>query len=382
MSEVEAPVGTNELSLIQQLVNANMGQSATPAVEATAIPATPTVEETPAAEATPIAKVEAPVVEVDYNKILEEKTGGKYKSFEEIEALEPKPFDPIQALEGDAERAIFNALREGKLNEVQDYLNRSLTDYSTMTPEKLVELKIKQDNPTFNDSEVRQELMDRYALNLHELTEEEKDGLTEREIKAHENAMERGARLLKSDAYNAQTQFESQKTAINITPYKAPEPIAPPVEAEPVALTPEQVEQGKSFARATVDKVANQTFSIKAGEEGQVIESSFILSNEDKSALADYLYNRGITPEDESRFSKNGDFDPEAWAKAGLFALYADKIVSASMTEARNKALEQFVAKDLKGISINPQTVADTSKPVDVNTQLLQQILASKQKNS
>lgn len=110
-----------------------------------------------------------PTPAIDYDAILKEKTGGKLEKWEDLLARLDKPAEEIK-FTNEKSRKIFEHLREGKQDEVFDFLQKEklLSNVDKMEDTDKVKLKLQLENPDWNIDDVEDEFNERYGVKVNE----------------------------------------------------------------------------------------------------------------------------------------------------------------------------------------------------------------------
>ena len=223
---------------------------AAPAASASGDPATPGAG-TPAlpGAATPAAPAQPTF---DPNAWLETQSGGKYKSWEAIQAdlnKAPERVEvPVQpTFTNDASKAVYEAIVAGKEDDVLPILQARVfaRNVATMQPEEIIKTKLKVEYPSLDASDIEAEFASRYQPDQLQL-----------DAVQYAREQKKATDRLKKDAAEAITYFTSAVPEIKLPQVAQPAAAQP----APVQLSPDAqlaVALGETFGS---DKVSTVPF--------------------------------------------------------------------------------------------------------------------------
>ncbi len=225
-----------------------------PIVEVNAVVEEPVVVETPTPEA---VVVEEPVVVADAPTTVE--------VIKEVEKIVEK-YPDMDEYTGQ----IFQALLDGKEDELLAYLSSKHRNYKTMSDYDAVKESLRLKNPNWSDDDLDLKIEVQYGdiakIDLNKISETESP-VEYAEAIEHNKAVERNQKLLRLDAVEGREALEANKK--NITLPKIEKPV---VEAIPQP-TAEEIAQGRasweSLVVAEVPKV--KEFSWKVGDDENIV---------------------------------------------------------------------------------------------------------------
>jgi len=258
---------------------------------------------------------------------------------EEVEETEevkaPEEEAKSQEPEVKAEKFDYNAWIEENENALETYLRYKKTDFSAMDPKEAVALKLKRDNPEWTEADVKAELRDKYGVGL-ERVEIDEDNMTSEEIKEAKEInrlVERGERLLKSDAKVAKEFFEEEKKNIALPELKIPEPDVEGYLNKIIEEEQEKVKQQYESWKKTVDsgigKLTTVKRTIQFEDNGAPVELTvdYKLSDKQKEQLTEYLHSyTGHPVADKVYLNEDGSVKIDQLAADKAALLYHDKI--------------------------------------------------------
>lgn len=293
----------------------------------------PTPEPTP--EPTP-----APASEFNddiFNQYLSQKTGGKYSKLEDIQIAEIS----------DEAKPIYDILKEGKTDELYEYLRKSREDYSKWSTEDLLRQKLQNEYPNMSKQDIEEIITHDYMLG-HELSDEDRENLTPAQIKEFEINKKRAESKAIRDAESMRNALEASKKEIVLPKIDKLEPVAPA--PDPNEPTPEQIAQAQREWEAEVEaelpKVKDLSFEFKIGEDGDVLSTNFKLEGDQEKAVATAIKTI-YEPGDEK-------LTMAQLAEKTAFKLFGRQILNTAIKDAVAKAKEKFVERELKQIDLNP----------------------------
>lgn len=197
-------------------------------------------------------------------------------------------------------------------DSVAKYLEMRRTDFQSMPADKVLERKLREDNPDWSDSDIRSELADKYGVGLQkiEINEDEMSSEEIKEAKENNRLVERGERLLKSDAKSAREYFEKIKQETKLPELELPgqKEIS---EEEQIAQYQEQLAQQRNAwieqVNSASKSVSNiqRTIEVEDGENGKVaFNIDYKLSDKQKQEVSEYLYDYMAHPKDVEKYVK------------------------------------------------------------------------------
>lgn len=250
------------------------------------------------------------------------------------------------------------------------YVTEKDKDYKALDDVEAIKLKIKQDNPTWNDNDIKDELEDKYSVGLEKKVID-KDEMTPEEIKEAENynkIIDKGVRLLKADAKLAKDFLNENKGDFTLPEFEIegenPEEIIKSYTETLQKQTLEYIENTwKPTLVGELNKVESLKISYNIEDNGGVepIELDYKLSEKEKTDLVnDLLYRQ--TKESDSKYVKpNGDIDYQSFFNDEGKRLFQEKITIALLKQARAEARKSIVKSELlnhdDGVHTNPTEV-------------------------
>jgi hypothetical protein len=310
----------------------------------------------PAEHSTPPAEPSAPVAieftDEHFNEYLSKKTEGKFSKLEDI---------PIAELP-DESKEIYEILKAGKVDELYEYMSKSRADYSSLSTADLLAIKLKQDNPKMSDEDIKDILVHDYQVG-YELTEEDKDNMSPRELAEWERNKKNADIRARRDAENMRDALEASKKELILPKI---ETIKPVVGEDPNAITEEQIAQAQEAWELEVDTKLPSTkefsFEISVGDEGEKIATAFKLEGAQEEAVKQSLKSVYEPGDEKLPF--------EQLVEKHTFKLFGKQILAAAVKDAVAKAKETFVEKELKRVDLrNPSGKNQQNGLADQNWQ-------------
>lgn len=334
------------------------------------------------------AEQEAPV-EVDFNELLKQKSGGKYSSLEDLEKQTPEPKKiEIPEFKDDIEKLMWAATQKNDYGKIREIINLNPESVNNISDLDAVRTKLKSEMPGLSDADLEDELYERYGLGYKPLTQDEKDVMSDDQIASHEKDMKRFARQLKNDAEikrNAlKSELESKKQSM-LESYKdvleaKEEKVESTEHKEKVAeeapkLTKDQEAELQRNFEAEVSKQVKEVSTFKLIEKVPVSETEEIdvnidyeLSADEAKQLTDFIANYELTPSEEAKYVKRNGAEVDVDLK-GLIQDKAKMLFSANfqkvlVKEAVTKAKEHVIKTDLKRVNLTPESITDRSENI------------------
>lgn len=356
-----------------------------PTVEA---PPAPAAEATPSTEVTPT--VTEPIVEtpatpepvtadnqdiVDDLTYLKQQVGyddwAKVKAdLEELKQLREKAATPAEiAFANEESKKIHHYLREGKEDEVREYLaaKKQMANLDTMNDEQQLKLFIRLSNPMFDEELVDVKYQQLYKLDESLFTNEldEVDPIKQRLAKAELN------QRIQTDIQKAKEHFAQYKAKLDLPNIDNNTQQGAPVVDEAYEAYKKDIEQGQAshaLLQEALGKLSENDFPFKFNFNDEANKIKFDVDfkmdkdglNKARAAAAnygDYLaenYNR-----------QDGSPAADKLMRDIYVAQNLDKIIAESNKQAVNNTIKWFLSNQ-KNIGENVQRNYTTVVPDDV----------------
>lgn len=233
-------------------------------------------------------------------------------------------------------------------DSVAQYLELKRTDFQAMSPEKVLERKLRNDHPEWTAEEIQGELKDKYGLGLQkvEINEYEMSQEEIRDAKEINKLVERGERLMKSDARSAREYFENIKNEAKLPEIELPNTL--PSEEEYTATLQKQLAEQRNAWIQQIDGASQgvtniqRTIEVDDGENGKVaLNIDYKLSDTQKQQVSEYLYDYMAHPRDVEKYVK-ADGTPD------LVRFMADKAI---LNEDILNSMFRSVAKEAMAVA-------------------------------
>ena len=261
-------------------------------------------------------------------------------------------------------------------NEVLEYFKYKNLDVDSMSNEDLIRYKLQQENPTWDASDIEEELKSKYGIGLQERVIDE-DGLEEdieRDKEYNQRIREKikqGQRLLKTDVLLAKQLLKEKKENIKL----------PEVELD-VELTADRskiIEQYNKEIQEQTTKYREEVWSPQISEAVQklggfrqkfelevesgdkvVSDVTYKLTPNQKAQLQEYLVNYVPHPEDNKYVTneETGEVDFTRFVNDKAKQLFVDDIIKSSIKEAVAQFKATFIKEKVVNYSDEPRRVS------------------------
>ncbi len=302
------------------------------------------------------AKAEADKLESDkktssstektFEELLMEKSAGKYKSLEELEAL-IKPEKKLKSTIADRLEAYVEASGAETPEEIEaaqeKYLSTQTIDFDKMSPRELIEYKIQADHPKWTDEQIEFELEKRYGVDKWKNdVKDYDDGVEPKEIRMQKLSHEQ-------DAEEAKELFKAEQKKWAVPKKKVP--------AAPATLDPKVKENWNKEIDAAFSKLDKKTLTMLDEDNKTPVQLlDFAMDAKDKTDLSqigkDMLTNPYAYWEKTGVITKDTtgkiNFDHAKMAELAYKAKYFDKALSVATKQAYEKGKEKMVKDNLK----------------------------------
>lgn len=286
---------------------------------------------------------------IDFESLLSERTGGKFKSVDEILQLAEKPNTQDINFANETSKKVFEYLKEGKVDEFLNVYQKQqqLTNLEKLDTDNVLKLKMKYENPELTDEEIEDEFNYKYGIDQPDI-DEDLDSPEEiaKEKKRHEREKINMERLKKKDLKEAKDFLKSKKEEI----------VLPDIETSPTRQTQSNdVDEAevKEFRdkylgtiNTTIDDIVG--FGNKYKDSELEFETTYVIDPNDKASLKDKMENFTLQDYFVPRYiNEDGTFDTETIAHDLYVIENLDKIIEAHVSQAVNQTKSMFV-KGLK----------------------------------
>ena len=292
-----------------------------------------------------------PSTQLDFEALLAEKTGGKFKSVDEILKLTEQQVAPEINFANETSKKVFEYLKEGKVDEFMSVYQQQklLESVDKLDADNVLKLKIKYENPELTQEEINEEFESLYGVEQPDIDEDLDDAAdiekAKKKFEREKSAMER---LKKKDLREAKDFLQEKKQEIvlpDIQTSKTQQQEAQGQEVDEVAIKEYRDKYLNSIPN-TIDEIVG--FESKYKDSELEFNTTYVIDANEKQALKDKMENFTLQDYFVPRYiNEQGNFDTESIAHDLYVLENFDKIVEAHVSQAVNQAKSMFV-KGLK----------------------------------
>ena len=292
-----------------------------------------------------------PSTQIDFEALLAEKTGGKFKSVDEILKLTEQQVAPEINFANETSKKVFEYLKEGKVDEFMSVYQQQklLESVDKLDADNVLKLKIKYENPELTQEEINEEFESLYGVEQPDIDEDLDDAAdiekAKKKFEREKSAMER---LKKKDLKEAKDFLQEKKQEIvlpDIQTSKTQQQEAQGQEVDEVAIKEYRDKYLNSIPK-TIDEIVG--FESKYKDSELEFNTTYVIDANEKQALKDKMENFTLQDYFVPRYiNEQGNFDTESIAHDLYVLENFDKIVEAHVSQAVNQAKSMFV-KGLK----------------------------------
>ena len=305
----------------------------------------------------------APIVEVETEEVVVEEPIVEEKVVEEVvveETIVEEVKEPV------LKEIDYKGFLEQNKETLKTYLNESDKDYKALGQEEVLRLKIKADNPDFDDDDIKDELADKYGIGLEkkEITDDMDDieiAQINRDNAQIDKLISKGKREMKKDAVSAVDFFEQRKNTLEL-PKWMQEEVAQQAQEKTDKFTPEEYEaevqkvyqeNKEKIWVPSLNKVLDSFDTLKqqvkyTDNGGEVaFDVEYKLSKEEKETIRLELVDYVSQPSDSKYLDANGNPDLQRFVEDKSKQLYFDKLISSAVKEAAAHSRKDFVKNNL-----------------------------------
>lgn len=323
-----------------------------------------------------------PVVtnDIDWESVLTEKTGGKYKSWDEIipKISEETIQTPAEIKFKDEEsKKVYDYLLEGKVDDVLHVYNeqRRLSNLDKMSDRDALKLMLEYKNPSFTAEDIEEEVATRYQAEAPEKPVEddyidddafEKAQKTyEKELAKYEKDQKKFERQLKLDGQTAKEYLSSLKKDISLPDIK-PVQASGPSEEDLQAQRESDLKARQTYLDSLKKTSAEfKEIPFEVSDEGVSFKGAFHIEENDRLALAKDLAEKNVLDDMiMNRYVKGDQYDTKQLMEDIYFLNNRDKIIQAAIKQAIAQTdLENL--KKLKNIDLDQTNRGVTGPSVE-----------------
>lgn len=325
------------------------------ATQTPAQPDTQVVEEAPKNEPT------------DFDALLSEKSGGKFKSWDEVQTLlaSDVPASGEPQFANDFSKQIYENLVAGKDDEVAEalVLQKRLKDVDSWDGERAIKESMRIQHPEWDEEDVA----DEYDIRFSNLESE------------NDTDKRRAKRLFKAEEQKAKEFLNTQKKDLKL-------PKIERSEAKQVQPSAEDLEKAKKYREDYLNGLKNtkenfKGFEFNVADDDLEISTKYNLDDADKGSLFDSLQDFDLQNFFETNYFKDGKYDIESLAK-DMYLLKRDdkgvpnyqKLVASQIrqvfTEAKLALGATFKGRDNSQVQSMPGSGGGSKKDKDLQAYL------------
>lgn len=292
-----------------------------PPVEATATVNTTVVDPPATVVTSPVEATATP--DIDWA----ERTGGKFKSWDEIQSkLTEQPTPAELAFENEESRKLAQYIKDGKLDDVRQVLNDQyrLSNLDKVSDADAIKLQLEFKNSNFDHNDIAEEFEAKYKAEKPEAPDESEyiddDAYKvavksyDKEMKSYEKQQAKLDRQLKLDAAEARAELSSLKSNIVLPDITIALPAnvqTGPDEATLLAQAQEAA-KWKNLYDTSLEKSASEftTIPFKIDDEGVKIDVSYAIDPTEVATMKKELMEKDLVNDVLlSRYIKGDAYD-------------------------------------------------------------------------
>ncbi len=264
---------------------------------------------------------------------------------------------------------------------IQEYLSNKDKDYSSLSQEEAVALKVRKENPYYNSNDIKDELAEKYGIGLKpiEIDETTMDTQEIAEAKSHNSRIERGQRILKGDAAKAKKEFEDYKGSLVLPEFEY-EVDAP---AETLLSVEDYQAQNEKYrdevwvpelTKATTE-IGNIKKTISFSDNGTdiTLDVDLELSAEDKASLVSSLSDYQVQTSDAKYVKADGSPDISTFLKDKAQDFFFEKVLKQAVSNAYEQGKKGIVKNSLLNFDDGITPIAPITPPTLTKQQRVEQ---------
>lgn len=298
--------------------------------------------------------------QLDFEAVLAEKTGGKFKSVDEILKLTEQTSTPEINFVNETSKKVFEYLKEGKVDEIMSVYQqqKQLEGIDKLDTDSVLKLRLKYENPELTDAELQDEFESRYGVEQPDIDEDLDDPAdiekAKKRFEREKSAMER---LKKKDLKEAKDFLQEKKQEIvlpDIATSKNQESVPQGNEIDEAAIKEFRDKYVKS-----IDSAMNEVtgFGTKYKDDELDFQTAFVIDQAEKQNLKQALEKFTLQDYFVPRYIKeDGSFNTTAIAKDLYVLENLNKIIDAHVSQAVNNT-KSLLIKGLKNANFQDTTM-------------------------
>lgn len=327
----------------------------TPAVEVKTEPVT--------TDTAPVSEAATP--EMDWGTILSEKTGGKFKSWDEITTKLTEEPTSI-SFGNDESKKVFDYLKEGKVDDVLQVYNeqRRLSSIADMSDADVVKLAMEFKHAGLTTEDIAEEFSSKFSLEKPEAPDPDdyidEDSLAkaqksyEKDLARFNKEQKSLDRLLKLEASESRDYLESLRKDIvlpDITP-AANKPSEPDYERA--------IEEQKKYRQEYLTSLEKSSagfkeIPFKISDEGVSFEGSYQIDDAERQQLQKDLSEKDVMNDlIMSRYIKDDGYDTTKLMEDIYWLKNKEKIITSAVKQALSKGKLENI-RSVKNVDLDNQ---------------------------
>jgi hypothetical protein len=329
-----------------------------PTVETTS-PDTPSIPEKQNTE--PPAAPASPSSDIDWGAVLAERTGGKYKTWEEISGKLSEE-SPALTFSNDESKKIFEYLKEGKVDDVLQVYNeqKRLSSLKDMSDAEVVKLAMEFKHATLQPDDIQDEFLSKYSLEKPEppvaddyLDDDafaKAEKTYEKELKQYEKDLKGLDRKLKLEAADSREYLSSLKKDIVLPDINPVEKVTAPDPAET-----ERAKQFRDEYLASLNKSYDgfKEIPLKVTDEGISFDGKFEIDEAERLQLKKDLTEKNVFDDlILSRYIKEDSYDTKQLMEDLYWLNNKEKIIASAIKQALSKGKLDKI-KETKNVDLD-----------------------------
>lgn len=294
------------------------------------------------------------------------------KELEELRKLREAAQTPAELkFANEQSEKFFAALKEGKEDEVYNYLNRKreLSQVDKLKAEEIIRLNIKYTNPHFKDADISDVFEEQYAKPAKPVQQElEEDGDFEVRLQVWQQQIDKIDRKIERDSFAAKQDLSKYNSELVLPDIPKTEPPSQEPQIDPKALEDFNAYKGKVHHKLDSDITSFDGFNVTYKDEAVEIPIAFNVSEDDKKSLIQFIKNEVLGESFNVNdffakrwFDEQGNPKPQIFSD-GLFFTNGEKVLQKMVNESAAKRLEHKMKAD-SNIVINPAAPQGTFAP-------------------
>lgn len=247
---------------------------------------------------------------------------------------------------------------ESNKGTIQEYLSQKDKDYSLLSHEEAVALKLRRENPYFDSKDVKAELQEKYGIGLTKVEIDHEDMSPEeiREAERTNALIERGQRVLKAEGEKAKKELEEYKNGLALPEFEYEVSLDSSQEGEPFdqEAVQKQVKEYRDQVwvpelNKAVSEVSSVKRSITFDDNGTevTLDVELGLTKEDQEALVKGL-TEYVPQASDAKYSKeDGTTDVKQFLQDKAQEVFIEKLIKQAASQAYLQAKKGVIKSDL-----------------------------------